>query len=434
METKLTIIDPKEFGLKEENVKNIEKAFLPKISEREGLEIIYKELISSEITEELCIRAKETRNQLVKVRTGIAQVHKTQKAFFLASGKFVDAWKNKETLPVVQMEEKLLELEKHFENIEKERIQKLQESRMLELEKFEPDYIPDELGMMNENVWDNFRNGVEMNYKFIKQTELIAEQKRITAEKKAESDRIEKERITQLEKDRMIVAAPLSSFIADFENIVFADLAEYKFSNLISKALRLKNEQEHKQEQIKVENERLKREVEEKERVAKEYEQRREAEKQKNHDRMKALTSIGLIFNGELFVYRDINFNWTDISCMNDHEFSKALEGADVRMTEIKLDEQKEKEKEHAKQEAERLDIQRLENELNLKIKAEQKAESDRLSEIEAELKKDDYVKVKDLLNDLESLKTKYSFKLPDNQKMYSGVGVLLDKIKNHIK
>ena len=434
METKLTIIDPKEFGLKEENVKNIEKAFLPKIAEREGLEIIYKELISSEITEELCNRAKETRNQLVKVRTGIAQVHKTQKAFFLASGKFVDAWKNKETLPVVQMEEKLLELEKHFENIEKERIQKLQESRMLELEKFEPDYIPDELGMMNENVWDNFRNGVEMNYKFIKQTELIAEQKRITAEKKAEYDSIEKERITQLEKDRMIVAAPLSSFIADFENIVFADLAEYKFSNLISKALRLKNEQEHKQEQIKVENERLKREVEEKERVAKEYEQRREAEKQKNHDRMKALTSIGLIFNGELFVYRDINFNWTDISCMNDHEFSKALEGADVRMTEIKLDEQKEKEKEHAKQEAERLDIQRLENELNLKIKAEQKAESDRLSEIEAELKKDDYVKVKDLLNDLESLKTKYSFKLPDNQKMYSGVGVLLDKIKNHIK
>ena len=274
----------------------------------------------------------------------------------------------------------------------------------------------------------------KMNYKFIKQTELIAEQKRITAEKKAEYDSIEKERITQLEKDRMIVAAPLSSFIADFENIVFADLAEYKFSNLISKALRLKNEQEHKQEQIKVENERLKREVEEKERVAKEYEQRREAEKQKNHDRMKALTSIGLIFNGELFVYRDINFNWTDISCMNDHEFSKALEGADVRMTEIKLDEQKEKEKEHAKQEAERLDIQRLENELNLKIKAEQKAESDRLSEIEAELKKDDYVKVKDLLNDLESLKTKYSFKLPDNQKMYSGVGVLLDKIKNHIK
>ena len=160
METKLTIIDPKEFGLKEENVKNIEKAFLPKIAEREGLEIIYKELISSEITEELCNRAKETRNQLVKVRTGIAQVHKTQKAFFLASGKFVDAWKNKETLPVVQMEEKLLELEKHFENIEKERIQKLQESRMLELEKFEPDYVSDELVMMTENVCDNFRNGV----------------------------------------------------------------------------------------------------------------------------------------------------------------------------------------------------------------------------------------------------------------------------------
>ena len=104
-------INPTEFGLEVSQVETIEQAFLPKIQEREALVAIYDQLIKSELTPELCKEAKEVRLKLVKVRTGIADIHKTQKAFFLAAGRFVDAWKNKETLPVEQMEDKLSEIE-----------------------------------------------------------------------------------------------------------------------------------------------------------------------------------------------------------------------------------------------------------------------------------------------------------------------------------
>ena len=130
MSTELVKVDPKEFGLEVEQVSTIEQAFLPKIQEREALVAIYDQLITSELTPELSKQAKEVRLKLVKVRTGIAEIHKTQKAFFLAAGRFVDAWKNKETLPVEQMEERLSEIENYYINLEKARIEKLQIERL----------------------------------------------------------------------------------------------------------------------------------------------------------------------------------------------------------------------------------------------------------------------------------------------------------------
>ncbi len=132
MNTQLTI-DPKEFGLDETQVVTIEQAFAPKIAERDGLIEVYQKVITSELTPELCSDAKQIRQKLVKVRTGIAEIHKTQKAFFLAAGRFVDAWKNKETAPVEQMEENLEKIENHFINLEKERILKLKAERLEKL-------------------------------------------------------------------------------------------------------------------------------------------------------------------------------------------------------------------------------------------------------------------------------------------------------------
>lgn len=44
-----------------------------------------------------------------------------------------------------------------------------------------------------------------------------------------------------------------------------------------------------------------------------------------------------------------------------------------------------------------------------------------------------DKEKVKDLINDLSSLKEKYIFESDKNIKMYSDVNLLIDKIINHI-
>jgi len=55
-----------------------------------------------------------------------------------------------------------------------------------------------------------------------------------------------------------------------------------------------------------------------------------------NIERLDKLTTLGLLFNGQAFVYDDINFHWTDIVCMTDEEFDKAYNGAVERLEILK--------------------------------------------------------------------------------------------------
>lgn len=190
--TEITKVDPKEFGLEPSETQTIEQAFMPKIVERDALKTIYEGLITQELTPALCSDAGDLRRKLVKVRTGIAEIHKTQKAFFLAAGRFVDAWKNKETAPIEQMEENLSAIEKHFENIEKERKAKLRQERIDELARYEVDGTLIMLGEMTDDVWNNYLAGVVLQYNNRKEAERKAEEERI-AKEKAEAE--ERERI-----------------------------------------------------------------------------------------------------------------------------------------------------------------------------------------------------------------------------------------------
>ena len=160
---KLTKVNPTEFGLKENEVVTIEQAFLPKIQEREAISQIYEQLITKELTPTVCKEAKEVRLKLVKVRTGIAEVHKSQKAYFLAAGKFVDAWKNKETIPVEQMEEKLSEIETYFERLEKERLQNLEAER-LENVSIYTEFPAANLSLMSEETFNAYLLGCKVAY------------------------------------------------------------------------------------------------------------------------------------------------------------------------------------------------------------------------------------------------------------------------------
>lgn len=189
MKTDIIVLDPKEYGLETAQVATIEKAFLPKIQERDALTEIYNQILTSEITPDLCKQAKEIRLKAVKVRTGISDIHKSQKAFFLAAGRFVDAWKNKETLPVEQMEEKLLEVENYYINIEKQRIADLQVERTAEVSLLTP-HFPADLGNMSDDVYSAYLSGLKVAYNA-----------RIEAEAKAEADRlaaIEADRLEQI--------------------------------------------------------------------------------------------------------------------------------------------------------------------------------------------------------------------------------------------
>jgi hypothetical protein len=206
MTTEIAKINPAEYGLQEAQVKTIEEAFMPKIIERDGLMKVYETLITEELTPELCIEAKALRLKLVRVRTGIAEIHKTQKAFYLAAGRYVDAWKNKETAPVEQMEEKLEGIEKYWENIEKERKAKLRAERVTELQKYEVDGSLIMLGEMADDVWDNYLAGVKLQYENRKIAERKAEEDRLAAieaeKKRQEEIRLENERL-KAEREEM---------------------------------------------------------------------------------------------------------------------------------------------------------------------------------------------------------------------------------------
>lgn len=193
MENQTMVVNPQEFGLEVEKATKINESFLPKLVERDGLVKVYENILTKEISKDVCEEASTLRKKLVKVRTGIAEIHKVEKAFYLASGRYVDALKNKHTLPIEQMEEKLAEVEKYYENIEKERIAKLQKEREGMLLVYEVENVSAlNLGVMSDDIWNGFLTGTKTNFEAKKE-----------AERKAEADRIAQEKADAEERERV---------------------------------------------------------------------------------------------------------------------------------------------------------------------------------------------------------------------------------------
>lgn len=202
-----------DFGIAETEALTIEQAFLPKVAEQEILASRYKEIINTELSPELSFEARELRLKLVKVRTGIAETHKTQKAYFLRAGQFVDAWKNKLTAPVEQMEEKLGDIELHFVTLEKNRISELQIARVILLSEY-CDTFGMDLGNMQQDVFDAYYEAqkskrakeIEQKKKDEEEAKLKAEEQekaRKEAEKKAILEAKEKAKAAAIEKEKL---------------------------------------------------------------------------------------------------------------------------------------------------------------------------------------------------------------------------------------
>src|SRR5699024_8142263 len=98
-------------------------------------------------------------------------IHTSEKAFYLASGKYVDALKNKLTLPVQQMEEKLTEIEKYFENQEKERAKKLREDREKQLEPYGTDTTFIALDLMSDEQFADLLSKEKLSFETKKRQE-----------------------------------------------------------------------------------------------------------------------------------------------------------------------------------------------------------------------------------------------------------------------
>lgn len=197
---------PELFGIEPSKAKEMTSGLTVVLAEREVLQSDYLEVSKLEITTENLATFKELRLRIVKNRTqGIEKWHKANKAFYLAGGRFVDAIKNKEIAVNEEMELKLIEVERHFDNIEKERKLKINLER---LEKLRP-YVEDITGLdfseMNDYDFDDYVLGKKTRFE-----NEIAEAVRVEAERlKAET--IEKERLEnqRLENEKLKKEAEL---------------------------------------------------------------------------------------------------------------------------------------------------------------------------------------------------------------------------------
>ncbi len=240
--SELVKINAKDYGLEETKAKEISDMFQPMLETMVELEKEYNDVIEGEMSPENCIEAKALRLKYVKVRTGTAEIHKKLKAFYLLGGRFVDGWKNAQLMASEGIEGKLMLIEKHYENLEAEKISKLQEKRAKELEKFEVDFVPGNLGEMESEVWGNYISGVKLNY-----------QAKIDAEKKAKEERIQKEKEAALQRTRAIESSPYSDFI-NWNGTDFGKMNQPVYDRLLSEAKKKKAEHEFEQEQIWKEN------------------------------------------------------------------------------------------------------------------------------------------------------------------------------------
>lgn len=186
---KIVEVKASDFGLEAEKAREIELGFSPSVEKLNELKPAYDLVIVKEISPEVCKEAKELRLKFVKVRTETAKIHKSFKAFYLAGGRFVDAWKNKQTEISEQVENRLKDIEEHYERIELAKKQEEQKHRLLKLSEIgHTGEGIDTLNMPSE-LWETVFAGLKSQYE-----EKIEAEKAI---KEAEEKRIEEEKLEQ---------------------------------------------------------------------------------------------------------------------------------------------------------------------------------------------------------------------------------------------
>lgn len=250
--TQIVKLNPEEYGLQAKEAATIEKAFKPMIEKMVELEKEFNQVLGlaeNGIDKDAVKAAKELRLKYVKTRTGTAEIHKTAKAYYLAGGRFVDGWKNAQLFASQGKEQELEKIEKHFENIEAARIQKIREERFEKLAAVGyMDNVPG-VELMDEAVFENFLKGAEQQIKLREEAERQEAEARMKAE---QEERVKNERKQVLFKYGNIVSPTF-----DFE--LLKTMSEEEFQKLIAdlEGMKTRYEQEQKQREQEAEKARL---------------------------------------------------------------------------------------------------------------------------------------------------------------------------------
>lgn len=254
MSNEIVKVEASDYGIEKSKVNELMGNLPQIVKERSVLEKQFDQVIKLDIkNNETAKQAHDLRLLIQKNRTkGVNVWHKTSKDYFLKGGQFIDAIKRREIAVNERMENDLLEIEKYQERKEEERIQKIREERFLELTKYERTAGGIDVGLMDDDIWSLYLSGVKTSYDLRKK-----------AEKEAEAERIENERLDKLEKDRAIELAPYRDFNKSEDDI--RNMPEQDYQIKLSSIKEVKKEYDLAQEKVRIENERLKKEAKKKE-------------------------------------------------------------------------------------------------------------------------------------------------------------------------
>lgn len=139
---------------------------------------------------------------------------------------------------------------KRYEQEQKEL--KVQE-RLSKIQVFNPETTRFDIENLSDDMFTMLLNGVEKEYN-----------DRIETERKAEEERIERERLLKLLGERQFTLAKFGGFYNSTEEITI-HTTEAEFNAIVAECEKAQTKYEVEQERIRVENERLKKEAEEKE-------------------------------------------------------------------------------------------------------------------------------------------------------------------------
>lgn len=274
--TDIVKINPQEFGLEETKAAQIAEQFKPMLDKMVELEIEANEVFSLPIEDaKTAKKAKEVRLKYVKVRTGTAEIHKQQKAFYLQAGRFIDGWKNAQLFASQGVEERLEAIEKYAETKEKERIAAIKSKREVELSPYCENVSMFPLGEMSDEAYNQLLAGQKLSYEAKVAAQKRAEEERIAREQeeikgrdrirvenerlKAEAEEREnalREEIEKAEKEKRAIEEAARREREEAERLLKEEMAKAE-----EEARRIREEQEKKLSEERKERERIEREL-----------------------------------------------------------------------------------------------------------------------------------------------------------------------------
>ena len=250
-------VDATQYNVEATTAAGIAAAFVPMLYTMTEMEKEFNAIVVLPIADKDTVKkARELRLRYVKVRGEVDDAHKAGKAKILRDGKLWDAWKNTGISASEGKEEKLKSIEKHAENLEKERLEKLQILRVALLADYVENASDLMLSSMPDDVFEAYLTTKKQQFEDKKAAEAKAEADRIAREKaeaeareaqrlenirlKAEADkreaeieaerkenaRIEAEKEAERERLRKIEAAKLEAERARIEKENAAQLAK----------------------------------------------------------------------------------------------------------------------------------------------------------------------------------------------------------------